>query len=249
MSIHFQIFIFIIFIGQPIIAQPLEQSIEEDFTMSTSENNPICLICHDKQGENDDNDGDNEGGINIATLLEYDKTMGVNNLDDIENEVLLINSTAWLQQPIDPKNWKDEIAKFQDAYQNYEFDKANNQLEALKIKGNAFVMEKNANKRNALKKWHRLPIIRLRIHKIEQGILDIDNFGDNIYIFQHIDRIRNLSNEISKVLQEVYNYYNQMDNELSESYSILTNIEEKLNAKQNEGEGKIQKSKCFWIFC
>ncbi|VDN95044.1 unnamed protein product [Brugia pahangi] len=109
-------------------------------------------------------------------------------------------------------------------------------------------MEKDANKRNALKKWHRLPIIRLRIHKIEQSILDGDSFGDSIGALQHIDNIRNLANEISKVLQEVYNYYEQMDNELSESYNILTDIEDKLNAKR-EKDGKVRRSKCIWFIC
>lgn len=91
-------------------------------------------------------------------------------------------------------SWK--YLQFQENYQKFEFDEANNQLEALKVKGNAFSMEKDTNKRNALKKWHRLPIIRLRIHKIEQSILDGGNFGDNINAFQHIDNIRNLTNEV-----------------------------------------------------
>lgn len=66
----------------------------------------------------------------------------------------------------------------------------------MKVKGKAFGMEKEANKQNALKKWRILPIIRLRIHKIEQGILDGDNFGDSIGALQHIDKIRNLANEV-----------------------------------------------------
>ncbi|VBB34874.1 unnamed protein product [Acanthocheilonema viteae] len=140
------------------------------------------------------------------------------------------------------------MQSFQDVYETLEFNDANNQLEALKVKGNAFAMEKDANKKNALKKWRNLPIIRLRIHKIEQSILDGDNFGDSISAFQRIDEIRNLANEVSKVLQEVYNYYKQMDDELSDSYNILTDIEDKLNAKR-EKEGKVRRSNCFWFFC
>ncbi|VDO45723.1 unnamed protein product [Onchocerca flexuosa] len=174
--------------------------------------------------------------------------VGIDSLDEIENEILLINSTAWLQQPSDPKDWKEEIAKFRDVYQTFEFDEASKQLEALKVKGNAFAMEKDMNKRNAREKWRHLPIIRLRIHRIEQNILDNDSFGDNFHVLQRVDRVRNLANEISKVLQEVYNYYNQMDNELSASYNTLTNIEEKLNEKREKKE-RIQSSKCFWIFC
>ncbi|VDM94614.1 unnamed protein product, partial [Onchocerca ochengi] len=191
MSIHFQISIFFTFIGH-FVAQQMEQTTNKDFSASKIENQPSCLICRDKQQNYDDDD---EERVNTATLLEYDQKMGIDSLDEIENEVLLINSTAWLQQPNDPKDWKEEIAKFQDVYQTFEFDEAVKQLEALKIKGNAFVMEKDVNKRNALNKWHHLPIIRIRIHKIEQNILDVDSFGDNIHLFQHIDRIRNLVNE------------------------------------------------------
>ncbi|EFO17285.1 hypothetical protein LOAG_11215 [Loa loa] len=108
--------------------------------------------------------------------------------------------------------------------------------------------KKNANKQNALKKWHRLPIIRLRIHKIEENILNGDNFGDSIDALQRIDNVRDSATEILKILQEVYNYYKQMDDELSESYNILTDIEEKLNAKR-EKEGKVRRSKCFLFFC
>lgn len=46
----------------------------------------------------------------------------------------------------------------------------------------------------------------------------------------------------------MYNYYKEMDDELAESYNILKDIEEKLNAKR-EKEGKVRRSKCFWIFC
>ncbi|KAK6103981.1 hypothetical protein QQG55_14550 [Brugia pahangi] len=237
----FQTFLIIAF-----IEQFLTQPIDEISPTPKNENQQICLICQEKQQRYDD--GDDGDRIKIAPLLEYDKTMGIDNLDEIENEVLLINSTAWLQNPTDPKDWKDEVAKFQGVYQTLELNEANNQLKALKVKGNAFEMEKDANKRNALKKWHRLPIIRLRIHKIEQSILDGDSFGDSIGALQHIDNIRNLANEISKVLQEVYNYYEQMDNELSESYNILTDIEDKLNAKR-EKDGKVRRSKCIWFIC
>uniref|UniRef100_A0A1I7W3X1 WD_REPEATS_REGION domain-containing protein n=1 Tax=Loa loa TaxID=7209 RepID=A0A1I7W3X1_LOALO len=155
----------------------------------------LCLICQEKQQEYDD--GNEGNGIRIDALLEYDKTMGVDNLDEIENEISLINSTAWLQNPSDPKDWKDKVAKFQELYQTFEFDEANNQLQALKIKGNAFAMEKNANKQNALKKWHRLPIIRLRIHKIEENILNGDNFGDSIDALQRIDNVRDSATEVN----------------------------------------------------
>lgn len=35
---------------------------------------------------------------------------GIASLDEIENEILLINSTAWLQSPSEPTDWKDEVA-------------------------------------------------------------------------------------------------------------------------------------------
>ncbi|VDK79320.1 unnamed protein product [Litomosoides sigmodontis] len=237
----FQLFIIIALIGR-LIAKPLD----EGFVASKNEIQPLCLICQEKQQElGSGADGD---GIKIATLLEYDRTMGIDNLDEIENEVSLINSTAWLQSPIDAKDWKAEVAKFQDVYETLEFNEANSQLEALKVKGNAFGMEKEANKKNALKKWRSLPIIRLRIHKIEQTILDGNNFGDSIGALQRIDKIRNLANEVSNVLQDVYNYYKEMDDELAGSYSILAAIEDKLNAKR-EKDGKVRRSKCFWFFC
>uniref|UniRef100_A0A915PMB7 Uncharacterized protein n=1 Tax=Setaria digitata TaxID=48799 RepID=A0A915PMB7_9BILA len=246
MFIHFQIFILLCFIGQSIliIAHPVETDSDDGFQVLNVEHQPLCLICQAKQEEH----AENEDEINLATLYEYDKTMGVENLDEIENEMLLINSTAWLQKPVDLTIWKEEVAKFRDTYQKFEFDEANKQLETLKMKANAFALEKDINKRNALKKWRRLPVVRLRIQRIEQSILDIDNFGANIHTIQHIDKIRNLTNEVTKILQEVYDYYNQMDAELSESHNTLTSIEEKLNAKR-EKDGKFRRSKCFWIFC
>ncbi|EFO21963.1 hypothetical protein LOAG_06520, partial [Loa loa] len=104
MFIHFQIFIFIFFIGR-FIAQP----IDKDLPSSKNANKQLCLICQEKQQEYDD--GNEGNGIRIDALLEYDKTMGVDNLDEIENEISLINSTAWLQNPSDPKDWKDKVAK------------------------------------------------------------------------------------------------------------------------------------------
>lgn len=86
--------------------------------------------------------------------------------------------------------------QFQEAYETLEFNEASNKLEALRVKGNEFVTEKDANKQNALKKWRSLPVIRLRIHKIEQNILDGNNFGDNISALQRIDQIRNLVNQV-----------------------------------------------------
>ncbi|VDN39300.1 unnamed protein product [Gongylonema pulchrum] len=64
-----------------------------------------CRICEDErlkdQGDIDE--------VNHETLFEYDKTMGTGNLDEIENEVLLINVSAWLQEPTDAKNLKQEV--------------------------------------------------------------------------------------------------------------------------------------------
>ncbi|VBB35093.1 unnamed protein product, partial [Acanthocheilonema viteae] len=103
MFIHFQIFIIITFIGR-FIAKPVDESL----SVSKNENQPLCLICQEKQQKFEN--GADDDGIKIATLLEYDRTMGIDNLDEIENEVLLINSTAWLQNPSDPNDWKDAVA-------------------------------------------------------------------------------------------------------------------------------------------
>ncbi|CAG9530918.1 unnamed protein product [Cercopithifilaria johnstoni] len=240
MFIYFQIFVIITIIGR-LTAKPTD----EGSTTSKNENQLLCLICQDKQQETSNDVG--EGRMGISTLLQYDQAMGIDNLNEIERGILLINSTAWLYNPSDPKEWKDEVAKFKDVYETLTSDEVNKQLEALKVKGNAFTTERDANKQNALKKWHNLPIARLRIGKIEENILNGDS-GENINALQRIDKIRNLISEVSLVLQEVYNYYKRMDDELSESYNILSDIEVKLNIKR-EKEGKVRRSNCIWIFC
>ncbi|VDM99666.1 unnamed protein product [Thelazia callipaeda] len=203
---------------------------------------PSCLICKDEQKQDDQVDPDE---LNVAPILEYHKSTGVDNLDEIENEVLVINSTAWVQKPIDLKNWKEAVAKFADTYQTFGFDRARNHLNSLKLNSDAYSVEKEANKQNALKKWRRLPIIRIRIHKIEQEIFDTKYFGKNFKAFRHIDKIRNLINEAAKILNEVYNYYHHMDNEIKESNVKIAYIEEKLNARF-EGEIEHQRPRCFW---
>ncbi|VDK43268.1 unnamed protein product [Gongylonema pulchrum] len=128
------------------------------------------------------------------------------------------------------------------------FEEAEKKLEDLKLKMNAYVLEKEANKRNALNKWRRLPVTRIRLHRIEQRLLDAESFGGNLKALGHIDAIRNMANEASTNLREVYDYYYFMDNNLQEVNDMLKDIEDKLASKAVK-EGKTRRPKCLWFLC
>uniref|UniRef100_A0A0R3RWJ6 Uncharacterized protein n=1 Tax=Elaeophora elaphi TaxID=1147741 RepID=A0A0R3RWJ6_9BILA len=245
MFIHFQIFILIIFVGQ-LITKPIDEDLPNPTEGKMTLEFPACLICKEKQQQLDSSA--DKDGEQIARLLDNDVRMGTDSLHYLIDEVHITNLTAWLQNPTDPNDWKDEVTKFQQIYETLECDKATSQLEALKAKGNAFEMEKSANKKNALEKWRNLAIIRLRINKIERSILESDNFSDHFDALLLIDTIRSFAYETSNALQKLYDYYKEMDDKLSQSYSILTEIEEKINAKR-EKEGKVRRTKCILFFC